>query len=163
MDKIYEYMLKLGVPMNLCGFEAMHRALEIMVSTDKRLQLTEVYQQIADEIQGTVYQVERSIRLAIIKTVEKGNQNMIQNLFGDEKLTNSLFLKKIAFILQNPANGQKTQMICVEGYKAFIGTLKIMPTNGRPYTITGEWLYRPDTHCWYGGGRSFHESYCEVV
>lgn len=56
-------------------------------------------------------------------------------------------------------------MICVEGYKAFRGTMKITPKAPGidPITITGDWLYRPDTGCWYGQGRSFMASICEPI
>ena len=55
-------------------------------------------------------------------------------------------------------------MIKVEEYKAFRGTMRIVPKNKsiEPFEITGDWLYKPDTKCWYGGGRSFSEEICEV-
>lgn len=56
-------------------------------------------------------------------------------------------------------------MIKVEGYKAFKGVLKIEPKNNviSPFCLEGEFLYRPDTDCWYGCGRSFAAQICEVV
>lgn len=56
-------------------------------------------------------------------------------------------------------------MIQVEGYKAFCGTMQIMPTDSRfpACELTGDWLYRPDTDCWYGGGRSFQAAICCVA
>lgn len=56
-------------------------------------------------------------------------------------------------------------MIEVEGYKAFKGIMRIIPKNVlfRPFEIKGDWLYKPDTDCWYGGGSSFPSSICEVV
>ena len=56
-------------------------------------------------------------------------------------------------------------MICVAGYKAFRGTMKIIPLNPdiEPYTITGDWLYNPDADCWYGNGQSFPACICEPV
>lgn len=55
-------------------------------------------------------------------------------------------------------------MITAEGYKAFRGILKITPKNDsiEPFTMEGDWIYRPDTKCWYGCGRSFPETICEV-
>ena len=57
------------------------------------------------------------------------------------------------------------KMICVEGYKAFRGEMKITPKNPAisPYTMTGDWLYKPDTDCWYGKGQSFPASICEPI
>ena len=55
-------------------------------------------------------------------------------------------------------------MICVEGYKAFKGILRISPKSDvAPFEIYSSWLYRPDTGCWYGCGRSFAEDICTVV
>lgn len=56
-------------------------------------------------------------------------------------------------------------MIKVEGYKAFKGTMKIIPVSKEiaPYEISGDWLYKPDTDCWYCGGWSYPEQICEVM
>jgi hypothetical protein len=55
-------------------------------------------------------------------------------------------------------------MIKVEGYKAFTGTMRITPKyDTAPFELTGDWLYKPDTGCWYGGGRSYPAKICEVV
>ena len=57
-------------------------------------------------------------------------------------------------------------MICVEGYKAFHGTMRIIPVNTslKPFIIANkDWLYKPDTKCWYGDGRSFPADICEIV
>jgi hypothetical protein len=59
-------------------------------------------------------------------------------------------------------------MIKVEGYKAFHGTMKIIPAAGNsfkePWFISDkDWLYKPDTNCWYGDGRSFSAEICEPI
>lgn len=59
-------------------------------------------------------------------------------------------------------------MIKVEGYKAFHGTMKITPTGAavfkEPWFIYDkDWLYKPDTDCWYGDGRSFSAEICEPI
>ena len=57
-------------------------------------------------------------------------------------------------------------MIEVEGYKAFHGTMFIVPKNNlySPFYIRDtDWLYRPDTNCWYGGGRSFVSEICKPI
>jgi len=58
------------------------------------------------------------------------------------------------------------KMICVEGYKAFHGDMNITPKNPKfePFCIVNkDWLYKPDTKCWYGAGKSFPEDICEVI
>lgn len=56
-------------------------------------------------------------------------------------------------------------MIKVEGYKAFRGVMRITPKSKEfePFDLAGDWLYKPDTGCWYGNGRSFHADICTVV
>jgi hypothetical protein len=59
-------------------------------------------------------------------------------------------------------------MIKVEGYKAFHGTMKIIPAAGNPFKepwfiSDKDWLYKPDTNCWYGDGRSFSAEICEPM
>jgi hypothetical protein len=55
--------------------------------------------------------------------------------------------------------------ISVEGYKAFRGTMKITPKTARvqSFELTGDWLYRPDTECWYGKGSYFGKDICTIV
>lgn len=52
-------------------------------------------------------------------------------------------------------------IICVEGYKAFRGSMEIVTMSGM--TIRGEWLYRPDTDCWYCGGYSYPAVCCRIM
>ena len=57
-------------------------------------------------------------------------------------------------------------MIRVEGFMAFHGDMKITPKNKTypPFVITDkDWLYRPDTDCWYGNGQSFTADICEPI
>jgi hypothetical protein len=56
-------------------------------------------------------------------------------------------------------------MIKVEGYKAFKGIMKISPKceGVKPFELEGDWLYKPDSECWYGKGSSFPFEICEVV
>lgn len=59
-----------------------------------------------------------------------------------------------------------TKMIEVEGYKAFHGDMHIIPLNTLYpafYICDKDWLYKPDTKCWYGDGRSFPEEICHIV
>lgn len=57
------------------------------------------------------------------------------------------------------------KIISVEGYKAFRGVMRITPknTNFPAREIEGDWLYKPDTDCWYGNGSSFMSEICEIV
>lgn len=56
-----------------------------------------------------------------------------------------------------------SRIIVVEGYKAFFGIMRIRPVVGRAFEVYGDWLYRPDTGCWYCKGRSYPAEVCEVL
>lgn len=56
------------------------------------------------------------------------------------------------------------RVITVEGYKAFRGTMRIRPRGAaEPYELCGDWIYKPDTGCWYGKGRSFPADVCTIL
>lgn len=56
-------------------------------------------------------------------------------------------------------------MIEVEGYKAFKGTMKIVPKGGyiQPFEVQGQWLYKPQYKCWYCDNSSYPEEICVIV
>lgn len=55
-------------------------------------------------------------------------------------------------------------MILVEGYKAFHGTMKIEHRLRTAEILEDkDWLYKPDTDCWYGAGRSFPADICTPI
>lgn len=56
------------------------------------------------------------------------------------------------------------KVISVEGYRAFCGYMKITPKDKRylPIEVFGDWLYRPDTKCWYCKGRSYPAEVCTI-
>ena len=56
------------------------------------------------------------------------------------------------------------KIINVEGYKAFRGIMRITPKAAVPaFELYGDWLYRPDTGCWYGLCSSFADEICTIV
>lgn len=70
------------------------------------------------------------------------------------------FFREVAGITDS-----KSKVIRVEGYKAFRGTMKIRPKTASvpSFELNGDWLYRPDTDCWYGKGRCFAADICKIV
>lgn len=54
-------------------------------------------------------------------------------------------------------------MIKVEGYKAFHGSMRIDYELHRELIENKDWLYKPDTDCWYGAGRSFPADVCKPI
>lgn len=55
------------------------------------------------------------------------------------------------------------KVITVNGYRAFIGTMKIRLEGFPEEEIYGQWLYRPDTGCWYCAGHTYTWSMCTIV
>ncbi len=55
------------------------------------------------------------------------------------------------------------KMIEVEGFKAFRGVMRVVEVRNRAHAIRGAWLYRPDTDCWYCGGKSYPADICVVL
>jgi hypothetical protein len=58
-------------------------------------------------------------------------------------------------------------MIQVEGYKAFHGDMKITPKSTTFkeswFICDKDWLYKPETNCWYGDGRSLSAEICTPI
>ena len=54
-------------------------------------------------------------------------------------------------------------MLKCEGYMMFRGTATIAPANGKPYDVTGDWLYKPEYGCWYCNGHSYPESIIDNI
>ena len=51
-----------------------------------------------------------------------------------------------------------------EGYRFFTGTMLILhpDPDTPPEKISGHWLYKPETGCWYCGGISYPANICEI-
>ena len=60
--------------------------------------------------------------------------------------------------------GEHRKLIIVEGYIAFRGRMRIhIVTPEHPYyDIVGDWLYKPETGCWYCKGRSYPAEICVI-
>ena len=58
------------------------------------------------------------------------------------------------------------RMVEVEGYKAFHGDMRVEPRNKLYpsfYICDKDWLFKPDTGCWYGNVQSFPEEICTLI
>lgn len=60
---------------------------------------------------------------------------------------------------------EKKKIIEVDGYKAFYGKMRIKPRMilVPPFEVKSDWLYKPETDCWYDGKSSYPASICEIV
>lgn len=102
--KIVKILHKLGMPSNLKGFDYIKSAIIILIS-EKKMIIKDLYIILAKEYSTTVHSVERSIRHAIEKSWEKNNIKFVEEIFGQSinfdksKPTNSEFLKTILNII----------------------------------------------------------------
>lgn len=54
-------------------------------------------------------------------------------------------------------------MLQCENYRMFQGVMTITPkTNIPAFDVTGTWLYKPDTDCWYCNGSSYVAAICTI-
>jgi len=55
------------------------------------------------------------------------------------------------------------RLMIVEGYSMFHGTMQVSDYSGQRTTeITGDWLFKPDTKCWYCRGESYPHEMCKI-
>lgn len=56
-------------------------------------------------------------------------------------------------------------MLECEGYRMFRGSMRIHQGRGGRYVqiVSGVWLYKPESGCWYCGGKSYPALICELV
>lgn len=55
------------------------------------------------------------------------------------------------------------RLLTTEGYKMFYGVMTVTPLNNNPSrNILGDWLYKPDTRCWYCNCCSYPEEICSI-
>lgn len=168
MDKIYKILTDLGMPVHLSGFKYAHDAIEYIISEEEQVVMMRLYETIGEKDNASSIKTERNIRNAITITNRSGNLDKWKNIFGSSELvTNAQFLHTIAFLVENSVDGQKKDpitIICVDGYKAFHGTIKISPSNEKSFEITADWLYRPDTDCWHcNSGHCYDKNICKII
>ena len=106
-----------------------------------------------------------------IETFRKGAGAMKQDiLLAMEKLEKGLTgTQKAALVaarrvIEKMKAPSMPVLIVCEGYQMFRGTMQVSyQGTAQAEDITGDWLYRPDTDCWYCRGRSYPAEICEIV
>lgn len=98
-ERIVKKLLKeMGVPMNIKGYRYLSNAI-VTLSKEKEMKISiGLYPKVAREFATTSSRVERAIRHAVERTFERGNYDVINEVFGSKvsatkgKLTNSEFM-----------------------------------------------------------------------
>lgn len=107
-------------------------------------------------------QVDRAVAdLTSALEAEKRKVRRLEEELRKVRSEREYFRSRAAFFaVEAGANGT---VISVEGYKAFRGTMRISPRGAEAYDLCGNWLYKPETGCWYGNGRSFPKEVCTIL
>ena len=102
-ESITKTLHELGVPSNLKGYYYIREGILLMIDHKYMKKITKLlYPEIAKKYQSTVSRVERSIRHAIDISWNRGNWDLMEEIFGNSvdmekaKPTNSLFMITIA-------------------------------------------------------------------
>lgn len=98
-ERMVKKLLKeLGVPVNIKGYRYICNAI-VCLSKEKEMKISlGLYPKVAKEFGTTGSRVERAIRHAVERTFERGNYDVINEVFGTKvsatkgKLTNSEFM-----------------------------------------------------------------------
>lgn len=126
------------------------------------VELLEKHSQAAEEICG--FKFVQACMSAARYLVEQGEKIVdLEQELAAVKSDREYFRSRAAFF--GEVAGVTDNVISVEGYKAFRGTMKIRPKTASvpSFELSGDWLYKPETGCWYGKGRSFPEDICTIM
>ena len=134
----------------------------MMMPILKVVELLEKQSEAAEEICGR--QFVRACMTAAWYLVQQGEKIVdLEQELAAAKSDREYFRSRADFFRE--VAGVSDKIISIEGYKAFRGTMKIRPKTAAvpAFELSGDWLYKPDTKCWYGKGSSFPEDICTIV
>lgn len=126
------------------------------------VELLEKHSQAAEKVCG--FQFVHACLTAARYLVEQGERIVdLEQELTMTKLERDYNRSRAAFF--GEVAGVTDKVISVEGFKAFRGTMKIRPKTAAvpAFELSGDWLYKPETGCWYGKGSSFPEDICTIV
>ena len=126
------------------------------------VELLEKHSQAAEEVCG--FKFVQACMSAARYLVEQGEKIVdLEQELSAAKSDREYFRSRAAFF--GEVAGVTDKVISVEGYKAFRGTMKIRPKTASvpSFELSGDWLYKPETDCWYGKGSSFAADICTIV
>ena len=103
--KIERFLLTLGVPSNLSGFDYIKSAVGLCIEDSSFLNgiTTRLYPKLADKYGSTISAVERCIRHAISATFRKGNPELLREVCGtfcSNGVKNSVFISLLVRYLK---------------------------------------------------------------
>lgn len=83
-ETVTRYLKELGVPANIRGYDYLRKAIELTITDRNNLNVVcrNLYPVIATQYGVAIGAVERGIRLAIKKSMLRGNCDLINKIFG---------------------------------------------------------------------------------
>lgn len=106
--RVGNLLKEIGMPMNILGYQYMKKALILIYENEAMLHniTKELYPTIANEFGTKPSRAERALRHSIEATFDRGNLEMLQQIFGHyhsrgkEKATNSEFISTLVETLK---------------------------------------------------------------
>lgn len=104
--RIFDILMEIGMSTGVSGFKYSMEAIQLLMKDDNLSITKELYPSIAKKFDSTPSRVERGIRHAISIVFQRGKTEVLEKYFGTVyaaktvKITNTEFLKTIAYILQ---------------------------------------------------------------
>ena len=110
--RLFIFLSMLGIPSNLSGYDYIKDTIILCIENNYKLPKVSklVYPQIAKKYKKTPSQVERCIRHAISKSIDRCNIDILSFIFGytndfqNETPTNSEYLSQIVKFLESMCN-----------------------------------------------------------
>ena len=130
--------------------------------------ILKVIEQLQAHVDDAAERIGTGFALAVTEAarmlVDQGEKIVdLEQELSTTKSERDYFRSRAAFF--GEVAGVSDKIISVEGYKAFRGTMKIRPKTAAvpSFELSGDWLYKPETNCWYGKGSSFAADICTIV
>lgn len=98
MDKIHSFLLDVGVPANVRGFEYLHDAINfVLEGKASKGDMMGLYETVGDFNNEKPTRIERCIRTAIKNCIKNSDNKKLCEIFGErnirnEKIKNGLFI-----------------------------------------------------------------------
>lgn len=101
-------LVQLGLSPNYKGFNAIVEAVDLLIK-EPNLQITKIYEIVGSRTNSTYHRVERNIRHAVTIILDRGNFNLLRQIFGynflaEGTIHNGDFLTCLTLYLQEVYN-----------------------------------------------------------
>lgn len=105
-NKLSDILLKIGIPRHLVGYSYIIKAVLLYESNTKLRIVKDIYNSIAEEFNSSIPCIERGIRVAIECAFQRGDPDVLDEMFGKtvsyskDRPTNLEFIARCAELLK---------------------------------------------------------------